>query len=250
MRIRLPATRSPPCLDAGSRGFAMLGSHSERVATSDVGCGGRAALRTLRDHLRGLAVSRHSCTGPSALGASGARRERQRPEARGIPARRAEIAPRPPGAGKLGRVARPRSGAPETPPSRNARPGNVEPSEPDGNRAGPLAPAASDRGKMSKGNHACPSRDSSWTERTGVRKLEAFHALAKRQRFRSRGAKRPRPARAARPPKAASVGGMGAQRPCAGRFRGAALAEAGRSAKRPAKPGVIRRAARVPPCSR
>ena len=86
MRIRLQATRSPPCLDAGRRGFAMIGSHTERESTSDIESGGRAASRTLPDDSRGLAGRWHSCTRLSVSGASEARRERQRPEAIAIAA--------------------------------------------------------------------------------------------------------------------------------------------------------------------
>ena len=63
MRIRLPATRSPPCLDARSRGCATIANPGESIGVAWVpgGDGGGRGCRL--------------------PGASGARRERKRPEA-------------------------------------------------------------------------------------------------------------------------------------------------------------------------
>ena len=64
MRIGLPATRSSPCLDARSRGSATIANPGESFGGVSVSWGGAGRW------------------GRGPPGASGARRERQRPEAR------------------------------------------------------------------------------------------------------------------------------------------------------------------------
>ena len=129
--------------------------------------------------------------------------------ARGMPPE----GPRSPRAARRGearQAARSRSDAPVPPASGNDRPGNER------NRT---APPRTVRARRTCGNRSRPSRNAGRAEdcRQEHGKLSrAFEAQASR----SLGAKRARPARAATPPKAAGAGGMGAQRPCAGRFRG------------------------------
>ena len=82
MRIGLPATRSPPRLDARRRGFAMIGRHTESVSMSDVrtdGCAGSGPAQGMparRDAIRSHAASHaqrseHGCQAARLLARQG-----------------------------------------------------------------------------------------------------------------------------------------------------------------------------------
>ena len=228
MRIRPSATRSPPCLDAGRRGFAMIGSHRERIqhqpsratvvlrrdpsgelqaatATGLIAPGVLCVFMAGRIPGAGAEKPRSgSSRSPASVIGHCQRRFRQGDPGQSVPDLTAWTArgmppegPRSPRAARRGearQAARSRSDAPETPASGNDRgPGIGETSDPDGNRTGPAPPAAGS-GKMSRGKSSRPSRNSSGTARIVVRKLEGSRAASRCRRFRSRGAKRPRPA--------------------------------------------------------
>ena len=68
MRIRLSATRSPPCLDAGSRGFAKLEDPRERFPYSRMSGGQRRRFCVLSRRVNYMAAN---ATAPDRVPASG-----------------------------------------------------------------------------------------------------------------------------------------------------------------------------------
>ena len=297
MRIRPSATRSPPCLDAGRRGFAMIGSHRERIHIRHQERRSFGELTRRVNHMAatatGLIASRRlacdqtmtssspgfvetairfvavACVCDWALPAafpSGRSRPVGLRTLRPVP--REGYPPEGPRSPRAARRGEARQGSPAAkrrarhtdigkrpPPKRRSarperKPDRTLPARRPRKRTKPHRSAKEKARQSVEGQPLPPVTQFGRNGEDRRQNPRGLSCAFETQGFRVQGREAPAARRAALPPKAASAGGMGAQRPCAGRFRGRRMAEAGRSAERPAKPGVTRRAARFRPRSR